>query len=344
MVFNTLEKPPESASQEQLKIIEFQDINGQAHHVRHPYILTEAHGIFREDDRVEVGLSQKTESMVFADYLARIGVSYNWFYRACKENPDSSVQDILHDLHQQSIDQRTQTAIRQHREYGQEKATGDNLQRETTKNHSPLFARVINDLGVDGLSAKESLPRQDYLDGIDEIVEFDPEEFKSQGERHGQKISIGIQRSFNDKRGEIVRDPVRFFPEEPESGPVFRVFVKETISDYIDENTGISFMQKLLDKRNEKARQLGQEPYQYARSARNEGFPPVAQVLPGGEKEQISRALDILTEIKRQFGDFLSSERFRSLSPAVQKDLEDKWQSLDLDKYILSVEGLSSAA
>ncbi|MBU1203231.1 hypothetical protein KKH39_04295 [Patescibacteria group bacterium] len=344
----TLEmKSQEINAQEQEKTFEtinFHDIKGRFHEVVHPRILGEFSAIPRENDEVEVVLSAKNQTMTFGEYLQRIGVKYDWFFKTKKEEPDKNLQDLLRDLHQKSVDNRTAASIRQHQKFTHEGASYDNLQQETARNHSPVFTKIINDLGIDGLEAKEARPRQDYLDGIDEILEFDSTSLSTQGDEEGEKIIIGIQRSFSDKKRHITKDPIRFFPENPEAGAIFRVFIQEDLDDYIDKLSGMSYMQKLLEIRAQKARQAGQSPNQYAKSQRNDGLAPISQVLPKGEREQINRTLKVLKEIKEQMNIYIESDDFAGQTPFMQAEIKRKMELLDIDSFIGEIENLKAAA
>lgn len=344
---NSIEMPNQEVTPEeesQFNTINFHDINGAAHEVVHPILVGKFADIPREDEEIEVSLASKSQTMTFGEYLQRIGVKYDWFFKARKTEPDISLQELLKNLHQQSVDNRTTASIKQHQKYTHEYAGYDNLQQETTKDHSLFFTKLINDLGIEGLEARAARHRQDYLDGIDEVLEFDPTSMHSQGEDEGEKVIIGIQRSFSDKKREITKDPIRFFPEDPEVGAIFRVFIQEDIADYVDQKTDTSFMQKLLEIRAQKAREAEQSPDEYAKSHRNEGLPTVEQVLPKGQGQQIRRVLKILEQIKGQTIEYLSSDDFSRQSPFMQAEIKRKIEFLDIDSFIADVESLKMAA
>ena len=328
----TLEKQEGSVEQESLDTIKFRDAEDGEHEVYHPLVEGNVDKTLKEEDEVKVALTTRKEDMSFSSYLERIGVTYARYFRETKVFPDKDTQTVLRDLHQEAVDRRTEAAVRKHKQYTAEHAEKDNLQQETAKNHAPVFLKTINDLGIDGLEAKASLPRQDYLDGIDEIIEFDPEALVSEGEREGEKVSIGIQRSFRDKGREVISDPVKFFPEDPDHGVVFRVFIKEELEDYVDGQT--TLMQKLLNLRADKAKQAGVSPKALAKKDATRGLPTVSKVLEGGVGEQIDRTKKVLNEIRSQLNNFIESTKFKKLKPSVQKELKRQAEILKIDKFI----------
>ncbi len=322
------------------KPVEFQGINKIRHNVVHPYIESPIDGVLKEGDSVEISGLGQTKSLLFGDYLRRMGVAYADYYRVSKGDPAKDQNEILRDLHQEAINKRTRAAIRKHQEYTRESATRDNLQQETADDHSRVFLKTINDLGIDGLGA-EPVPEQlDYLDGIDEILTLDPESLQSGGEKSGSVIRFGIQRSFKDKKREVISDPIRFVPEMPEIGVLFRVFIKENLSDYIDEKTGESIWQKLLDIRTAKARASGIDPQEFAKIQRNQGLSSVDKVLSGGVKEQIRRVVNILQNVQDQLRAYITSPDFQKQSQAVQEQLRSGLEKMKIEEFLLALDDL----
>lgn len=323
-----------------LKPVEFQGINKIRHNVVHPYIESPIEGILKEGDSVEISGLGQTKSLLFGDYLRRMGVAYADYYRVSKSDPTKDQNEILRDLHQEAINKRTRAAIRKHQEYTRESATRDNLQQETAKDHSQVFLKTINDLGIDGLEAEFAPEQVDYLDGIDEIVRLKPVSLQSGGEKNGEVMLFGIQRSFKDKSKEVMADPIRFLPEQPEIGVLFRVFIKENLSDYIDEKTGESIWQKLLNIRIAKARASGMDPNEFSKVQRNQGLSSVDKVLPGGVKEQIKRVKNILQNIQDQLQAYVDSLDFKKQSQAVQEQLRGSLENMKIEEFLLALDDL----
>lgn len=322
--------------------VEFKDMHQTKHKVVHPDIISPIDGILHETDSVEISSLGQIKTLVFADYLRRIGVSYADYYRVLKSEAGKDQNEILRSLHQEAINKRTRAAIRKHQEYTRESANRDNLQQETAKDHSQVFLKTVNDLGIDGLGA-ELVPEQlDYLDGIDEMLTLDPESLQSGGEKSGSVIRFGIQRSFKDKTREVTSDPIRFIPEKPEIGVLFRVFIKENLSDYIDEKTGESIWQKLLDIRTAKARASGVDPQEFSKVQRNQGLSSVDKVLSGGVKEQIRRVKNILQNVHDQLQAYVDSPDFKKQPKAVQDQLRSGLENMKIEDFLLAIDDLKN--
>ncbi len=322
--------------------VEFYDIHRNKHGVIHPEIISAIDKIFRETDRVEISSLGQIKVLSFGEYLQRLGVSYADYYRVSKSGPDKDQNEILRALHQEAINKRIRVALRKHQEYTKESATYDNLQQETAKDHSRVFLKTINDLGIDGLSAELAPEQFDYLDGIDEIVTLDPESLQSSGEKNGPVIRFGIQRSFKDKKREVMSDPIRFIPEQPEIGVLFRIFIKENLSDYIDEKTGESIWQKLLNIRSAKARASGVDPNEFSKVQRNQGLSSVDKVLSGGVKEQIRRVKNILQNVQDQLRTYIDSPDFKKQSQAVQEQLRSGLEKMQIEDFLKAIDELKN--
>ena len=338
------ESTVEAAEEERESFVEFQDIDSGKKRVIHPEIIGGIDGILKELDLVEVSGLGDVEEMSFGEYLRRIGVNYDYYYKSSKTDPEIDQNKILKNLHQESIDKRTAAAIRKHREFTKESANHDNLQQETARDHSRLFNKTINDLGIDGLESQPAPAQVDYLDGVDEILVLDHEALESGGERSGQKFHVGIQRSFSDKKGEVTRDPIRFIPEKPEIGVLFRVFIKEDLDEYVDEKTGTSIWQKLLDVRSAKARAAGMDPKQFAKLKRNEGMPTIDKVLPGGVRDQVAKVKSVLRAVSSQLEAYIDSPHFKSQSPEVQRQLKGALKDMRIEDFLEAVDDLKKAA
>lgn len=314
--------------------------NGSEYIVKHPLIMGEIP--LHEDGEVKVILAEETMTLTLGEYLQRLGISYQRYFREVKVYPDKDRQVILKDLHQEVVDKRTSITNDKIKEYTQERAHRHNWQQETARDHSPFFIKTINDLGLDGLLAKTVSPRHDYLDGIDELIEFDAQALMTGGQNSGPKVIIAIQRSFEDKEAEVVKDPIRFFPENPEQGPIFRVFLKEDLTDYMDNQ--VTFMQKLLDLRSKKAVQEGLSPAAYAKDKPRQGLPAVAKVLPGGVTEQIKRTTRVLNAIQEQLHSFLLSSRFQQQPLGVQSEIKRQAELLKMEDFLEAVKILEAEA
>jgi len=325
-----------------LNIIKFKGVDGRIKEAVHLSLEGEAAKDLKENDKVQVRGRSGIFTISFGEYLARLGLDHGRYFKAIKTRPEDSLNQILRDLHQEVIVERSEAAKRQHNRYTHESADRDNLQQETAKDHSHIFTHTINDLGIDGLEAEEAAARVDYLDGIDEIVKLDHRSLETDGEESEEGIKIGIQRSFRDKGREVKEDPLRFIPEDPESGPVFRVFVLENVEDYVDMASESSLYQKLLDLRAQKAREAGLDPKTYAKGRRNEGLPTVDKVLPGGVGEQVKRVKRVLKEIRDQLGAYIDSPKFASQSGTIQEALKKQYKQIKIDDFIQAVDELAA--
>ena len=225
-----------------------------------------------------------------------------------------------------------------------ESATRDNLQRETTEDHSRLFNKTINDLGVPGLESKTAPAPADYFNGVDEILALDHEALETDGEKSGRPIHIGIQRSFADKKREVTSDPISFIPERPEIGAVFTAFIQEDLDEYIDKRTGTSIWQKLLDVRSAKARAAGMDPKQFAKLKRNEGMPTIDKVLPGGVRDQVAKVKKVLKAVSSQLEAYIDTPHFKSQSPEVQRQLKGALKDMRIEDFLEAVDDLKKAA
>lgn len=334
----------ETTEEEQGSFIEFQDVDNSRQRVIHPEIIGDIERTLRESDSVDVsGLGQEI-NMSFEQYLKRIGVDYEDYYELSKADSSLDQNEVLRNLHQQAVDSRIREAIKKQQEYGRESATRDNFQRETTEDHSRLFNKTINDLGIDGLESRPASSQSDLFNSVDEVLVLDPEALKTGGERNGQKLHIGIQRSFSYTKESLVRDPVCFIPEKPEIGALFRVFIKEDLDEYIDEKTGTSIWQKLLDVRSAKARAAGMDPKQFAKLKRNEGMPTIDKVLPGGVRDQVAKVKKVLKAVSSQLEAYIDSPHFKSQSPEVQKQLKGALKDMRIEDFLEAVDDLKKAA
>jgi hypothetical protein len=322
--------------------IEYYDADKGKSRVIHPEIKGSINRVLNEYDNVEVISLGQVKKLTFAEYLRRIGVDYEYYSMVVMGNPDIDQNEILRRLHQQAVDKRTKTAARKHAEYTRESATRDNLQQETAKDHSAVFLQTVNDLDVYGLSAQSVVGRHDYLDGIDEILILDHESLQSSGEKKGRSVYVGIQRSFEDKKAEVVRDPIRFIPEKPEAGAVFRVFIEEKLEDYIDIKTGISRWQKLLDMRTVRAKEAGLDPREFARTKKNQGMPAVKNVLSGGVEEQLQRVENVLQNIKEQLESYIHSADFKNQPLFVQAELRSALENMKIEDFLLAINDLKN--
>lgn len=325
--------------------IVFKGIDGREKKAVHLSLEGEVKRNLKEEDEVQVRGKSGVFTINFGEYLARLGISHARYFQAMKTRPMDSPIQILRDLHQEVIAERSTAALRQHKKYTSERADRDNLQQETAKDQGPFFRQTINDLGIDGLEVREAPFRVDYLDGIDEIIQLDHKALETNGEEvASQPVKIGLQRSFSDKEEEIRRDRIRFIPEDPEAGLIFRVFILEKLEDYTDLAGETSLYQKLLDLRAKKAREQGLDPTTYARGKKNEGLPTVDKVLSGGINEQVARTLRVLSEIKKQLGSYIDSAKFIEQPKAVQVALRKQYEQIKIDDFIEAVEELATAA
>jgi hypothetical protein len=341
---NKIVSAVEDVSQErEPDIITFRGVDGTIKRAVHLSLEGDVDKNLSESDEVSVLGKSGVFTLSFGEYLARLGLTHGRYFKATKTRPDDSPTHILKDLHIEVIAQRTRVAVKQHQRYTSEHARGDNLQQETAKDHGPFFNQTINDLGVEGLEAEEAPARVDYLDGIDEIISLDPRALETDGEEGEEVIKIGIQRSFKDKGHEVKGDPVRFIPEDPEAGPMFRVFILEDLEDYVDMAGDSSLRQKLLDIRAGKAREAGVDPVSYGKGKRNDGLPNVDKVLPGGISEQVARVRKVLIAIKSQLHDYIESANFVKQPLAVQSALRRQLEQIRIENFIRAVNELEPA-
>ena len=322
------------------ELLYFQDVKGKELIAGHPVIMgSEERDVeyrYRSHDNVKCVWKNEEETMSFDDYLAIMRVSYGEYFKKLKSEKDKTQAEILKELHQGKIDERTAKAITKNKEYTKEEARRDNLQQETAKDHSPLFAKTFNDLGIDGLKAEGSLPRSDYLDEIDDYLVLDSKSLETNGEQEGKEIYIGIQRSFSEKK---VKRPVELIPEQIDRGPIFKVTVIEKLDEYMDENEE-TYWQKLLNMRTAKAKEVSMSPDQYAKTQRNEGLSAIAKVLPGGEKQQIAKVQTVLETVRNQLKIYLHSLEFSNLPPRIQRILKENGQEIKISNFIAAAEDL----
>ncbi|PWB39159.1 MAG: hypothetical protein C3F02_00060 [Parcubacteria group bacterium] len=326
-------------------VIVARDETGRVIKSEHPTIVGDnirgVDQIWHSADQVKCRVGEKLIPLTFDEYLEVLGVNYGDYFKKIKQSDGGSMQqrEIFLELHKATIDQRTQRAIKLYERYTQEKAKRDNLQQETALAHSPFFIKIINDLGIDGLSAAAARPRNDFLDEIDEYLVLDPAALASQGEEVGEKIYIGVQRSFKDKK---LKSGVEFLPEDLDKGPIFKIFLRENREEYI-ENSGDreneeSYWQKLLNLRARKAKAAGLSPTEYAKVAAKEGLATVDKVLLGGVESQVAKTLNVLQAIKDQWAQFVMSRDFLELSPGLKKLLEDNYKNINIDKFLEAVQ------
>jgi hypothetical protein len=334
----------ERAEEEQGSFIEFQGADNSRQRVVHPEISGDVSGTLKATDLVEISGLEDIEEMSFGQYLKRIGVDYEDYYEKTKNDPNLDQNEILRDLHQQAVDSRIRDAIKKNQEYGRESATRDNLQRVTTEEHSRLFNKTINDLGIDGLESQAAPVQVDVLNKVDEILALDHDALETGGEKSGRSIYIGIQRSFADKKREVTSDPICFIPERPEIGALFTVFIQEDLDEYIDKRTGASIWQKLLDIRSAKARAAGMDPKQFAKLKRNEGMPTVDKVLPGGVRDQVAKVKKVLKAVSSQLETYIDSPHFKTQSPEVQRQLKGALKDMRIEDFLEAVDDLKKAA
>ena len=238
------------------EFIAYRDIEGRAQKTEHPVIVD---GLVSDqpDQILKVGIRGNIENMSFEDYLSIMRINYVDYIKALRAPHNDGIDpvELVKKMHQGVIERRTGQAKKV-----KERARGNENQEQTAKDHSQFFVRLVNELGIDGLEATEALPREDFLDEVDEFLVFDKTAYETDGEKEGQKVYIGIQRSFNHKS--LTSETV-LVPEETDKGLIVKVFLKEELDDYEDSD-GVTWFQRLLELRATKAKAKGMNPLSYA--------------------------------------------------------------------------------
>jgi hypothetical protein len=315
------------------------------HEIPHPLIeVGHNEKKIQSTDKIKVSLWDFENTLSFEQCLEiYFGTNYNNYFRVLKANPEMSQLEVLKQLHSEVIEQRGEKAI------ALDKNFSGGEQEATAKEHSPMFVRIIKELGIDGISAQIGLKRNDYQDKIDDFVVVDParlEEF-IEGEASQMKdkrpIYIGVQRTFSTssaKRAEIINDPIKILPEKP-GEPVFVVFLEENTEEYMHEpNTDQEYAlwQKLMDMRMDKARAEGKTLEEYlAEKPGDERLPFVSEVLPKGFPQQKRKVIKVFKEIMAQWQAFKVTAKFKALPDVVRQRLEENFadlEKLDIPKVI----------
>lgn len=269
--------------------------------VRHPEIIgLPNERILKEDEMVRVVTSEVDGPIEirFDEYLKYIGNPYQDYVTAArsmeKDTGKTDNHSLLYNLHAEVIQYRKQRAEELHKEYSEERPDRDNSQIES-RTHSVAFQKIFNDLGIDDLRADETERSVDYLSGIDEQLKVDG-------------VTIGIDRSFKDKSGDVRQDHWRYVPEHPELGKVIRIFVKEEYEDYgLDANgRGTSLTQRLYNRRAEKAKVSKKKPNELQLSPL---YTVLGETKQDGMRQQQRRALQLLKQVKGELEFYLESEK-----------------------------------
>lgn len=342
-----VETPPKPNIREELKkdVIKVKFEDGQWYEVPHP-LVEPSHDEkkIQSNDMVQVSIWDFKTKMSFEKCLeVFFGTTYNNYFRILKEHDEMDQKGVLRQLHLEVIEKRRQEALALDKEY-----SGGN-QEATAKEHSPMFVRIINELGIDGISAEIGQLRNDYKDKIDDFLVVDParlEEFIAGKikEMNGKRpIYIGVQRTFDTsavKRAEIINDPIKILPEKP-GEPVFVVFLEESVDEYVDQpntNEEYALWQRLLDKRMEEARKEGKTLEKYLdEKPGDDRLALVSEVLPKGFAQQKRKAIKVFKEVIAQWQAFRRSSKFAELPEIVRQRLEINFsdlEKLDIPKII----------
>ena len=323
--FETTDNQPITPSGEEEAQQSTVEVNDRGHilSVPHPEIADEAllasDNPIPERTLVTINFSPEIgKKLPFKDYLTIIGLSdYKEYEQFCQLHPDLDQDAILRTIQQETIERRLAEA----RELDQKDRSSNDraheIQKVTTKEHAVIWRKVINDLGLPGITAGAATQVNDFLDGIDEFIDLDLAELGVGDE--GEVYTVGVQRSFDRKYDEVRKDPVRYLPELADRGPIFRVFVQ-------DHHRSYNMYTDLAEKRDtiireeaekahkgiteyidEKAEQLGLSSREYL-VQRLEKL-SLYKFLPSGMMDELLWAEDIVTQTMYQLQTYLNSAR-----------------------------------
>ncbi|MBL7022422.1 hypothetical protein ISR92_03840 [Patescibacteria group bacterium] len=240
----------------------------------HPVLLEDSRNILSETDVVPVSWSIAHEnlSMTVVEYLSIFHLSYEDYQnmKFDRRYKDMSNQEIVFKLHSDAVIERDATAERLYAEYNIVSPDKRNNSIESREHDSKVFVKGIKELGIAGVGALASRPREDYLDQIDEFIVIDPGKLNG-GEAVpvSDRIRIGVQRTVNPdsfKKKQITDNPVITIPDRLEFGEIPRFYLKEDNEDYgRDNDTGdpinLSKMIAMTDRTRPLERTMGKAKY-----------------------------------------------------------------------------------
>lgn len=342
--------------------IEITNDGDKPYEVDHPWIKgdvqTNPQGLI--DARAEVTVAYPRGhdfTMSFERYLQTIGLNYDRYQTYYKHHQTAGLATDFRRMHQAAIEHRGQTARYLKDKWRKENSEAQQRsQQESTTVHSYIWRKIF-DLGIDGLDAEVPWDyRGDYLDGIDEFVFFNKTLLsgnETQDASNEDIFAVGVQRSHKDKAQEVARDPLRYIPEHPEYGPVFRVFMPD-ISDLYNTIKG-KLKDKLDDRLALASLQAGvpQREYVAKKAAENNVSPDefrlrelekikLSKVLRHGQSEQMQWASHILTSVSRQLEQYKYHPKIKNDQSLIQR-LDATIETLGLALQAIEEERQSSA-
>ncbi|MFW0862638.1 MAG: hypothetical protein ACKKL6_03550 [Candidatus Komeilibacteria bacterium] len=251
----------------------FRVIKGK-YNCEHPILVNDSRIPLRADDIIKVSWSVEHNDLeiTVADYLALIDRTFQDYadVKFNRRNKGMSNQEIFYSLHQETVNKRGETSKHLTEKFNFVSPDKGNNGIESRDHDSKVFVKGIRELGIEGVNAVESRPREDYLDQIDEFIVIDTDRLAGKEESDPANIvHLAIQRSANEdpgKKSSIIHKPVVTIPDRLEYGHVPRFFLQEKASDYgRDDVTGdpIDFrkMMDLTDKTKPLEKTMGKEKY-----------------------------------------------------------------------------------
>jgi len=288
----------------------------------HPVLVDDSRISLRADDIVKVSWSVDHEDieMTVVDYLSLMDITFQDYVdvKFDKRNRGLSNQELIYELHQGIVKKRGRASSNLTEKFNFISPDKGNNGIESRDHDSKVFVKGIREIGIDGVSAVESRPREDYLDQIDEFIVIDTDKLAGKEESDPANIvHLAVQRSANDdpaKKDSIIYKPVVTIPDRLEYGHVPRFFLQEKNSDYgRDDITGdpIDFrkMMDMTDKKKPLEKTMGKERYNaWIEKIFSTGIDELTEYLDNPkvkikerERQSIVRARDAMKEVLHKF-------------------------------------------
>jgi hypothetical protein len=245
---------------------------------------------------------EEERSIPFMVYLQCMGfASYADYEDYCFDHQGETQENIFRSAQREAIEWRLHRADELERER-EARADRSREQQQISKyEHSLIWCKMINNLGLSELSAVPGSEVDDSLCGIDEYLKIDLSELEPGND---EVRYIGIQRSFNDKLTQVQLDPIRHLPEMPTIGAIYRVFIRDRAEDYKVHDAVIEARAKKL---REEAGAQGQDVNEYiAQQAKKKNIDvktymlqrlervPIQNFLPHGELQEIAWVKEVI--------------------------------------------------
>lgn len=271
-----------------------------------------------------------SEEDTLAEYLKNIGSNYDEFKQAYEQADHKDVKNILLELHKRAVVRRFNSATKLDKFYDKEGTPKGELRAEGVREHSLVFDKYINDLGIFGVESSTAMVG-DYKDGIDQYLILDPVAMSTDGEDTGRKVHIGIQRSFDDKSEEVLESHTRYVPELISEGPISRVFWRDREVDYRAVHDRLMDMRRekllteaerqhlsLLEYTDAQAKQKKVSAKEFMQGVR---LAPISKALPRGEQQQYELVQEILDNTLDQLENYLNSETNPNYIKKLDRDI-----------------------